>query len=99
MVLPSIAPISYSPRAVSSISFLSRFLAIFNLQQVPRLEHLSESRPIQFQHRAGNSLQVALFLLVDVVALVLRESIEENPSIPEIARDDRPCATALAAAG
>src|SRR6266516_931882 len=98
MVLPSIAPISSSPRAVSSISFRSRFLAIFNLQQVSRLEHLSESRPIQFQHRAGNALQVPLFLLVDVFALVLGEPIEENPPIPEITCDDRPCAAALAAA-
>jgi hypothetical protein len=59
---------------------------------------LSERRAIQCQHHAGDALQVTLFLLVDVLALVLRESIEENPSIPEIARDDRPCAAALAAA-
>src|SRR6266545_1543664 len=98
MVLPSIAPISYSPRAVSSISFRSRRLAILHLQQFSRLEQLSERRAIQCQHHAGDALQVALFLPVDVLALVLRESVEEDPAIPEIARDDRPCAAALATA-
>src|SRR5882724_1733584 len=98
MVLRSIAPISYSPRAVSSISFRSRFLTILHLQQFSRLEQLSEGRAIQCQHHAGYALQVTLFLLVDVLALVLRESVEEDPAIPEIARDNRPCPASLATA-
>jgi hypothetical protein len=45
MVLPSIAPISYSPRAVSSISFRSRFLAILHLQQIPRVLKVGRGTP------------------------------------------------------
>src|SRR5258706_14825880 len=97
MVLPPIAPRSYSPRAVSSNSLRSLRFAISYLLQFARIGQPVDRVLVKSQIGLRQQLQAAQFVVVQVVPLVLREAVQKNPAVPQIGRKHRTPSAALAA--